>query len=196
MLFQCSARLTLIWLSGSALPRCQAVWRGLETRGSVFVPSRDRLQGCKTSVCSQTLTHTSSPSPSLYFTTAGFSFPASAPSVPALFLLPLSFHSLSRSLAFSVSHMQGHTHTCTHFLLFLSKASLKELWLCGLEEIQTCCRFVGFSPKLVKHNTAMLTGAGWVFKGRLIITWTFMKGGCKQTVICFVINNFVWCQVF
>lgn len=158
MLPQCSARLTLIWLSGSALLLCQPVWtvvklfeRGLEMRGRLFVPSWVGLQGCRSSVCSQTLTsHTP---------TLTHPLPTSPRLASALFLSPPLFLSLS----FTHAETSAYTNTCTHFLLFLSEASLKELWLCGLEEIQTFCHFVGFSPKTTKtqHWEVALSTCGF-----------------------------------
>lgn len=162
MLFQCSARLTLIWLSGSALLPCQPVRAmvklfegGWRQGGSVFVPSRDEAAGMQDQASVPRLSLTGPPSPSLYFTPAGFSFPASAPPVAASFLLPLS---LLPSFTF-LGLKHSNTHTWTHFLLFLSEASLKELWLCGLEGIETLCLFVGFSPNY--QNTTLQWWLNW-----------------------------------
>lgn len=173
MLFQCSARLTLIWLSGSALLPCQSVWamvklfEGGWRRGvACLCQAETRLRGCRTSVCSQTLTHKLALTfpllyPSRLFIPCICSLSLSrhsSPSFSSLFLFPLSL---------SPSHpcRDKHTHiTCTHFLLFLSEASLKELWLCGLEEIQTLRLFVGFFPEPLKHNTAMFMWSECDFK--------------------------------
>lgn len=164
MLFQCSARLTLIWLSGSALLRCQAVWavvklfEGGWRRGVGCLCQAEMGCGDAGPASVPRLSHMLTPSPSLHFTTTSFSFPASAAStVP-----PFSPRSLSPAFTFWVSHMQGQAHP--HALIsfsFSPKASLKELWLCGLEEIQRLCHFVGFSPQLPKHNTAALVSTKW-----------------------------------
>jgi len=152
MLFQCSARLTLIWLSGSALLCCQAVWamaklfEGACRRGVVCLCQAET--GCSdarpASVPRLSLPHLlpSSPQPTFH----------------SLHLLPQSqpcFFSPCLSLSLPHTCRDRSAHTCIHFLL-LSKASLKELWPCGLEEIQTLCHFVGFFPKPLKHNTAVL----------------------------------------
>lgn len=127
-------------------------------RGRVFVPSWDGLRGCRTSVCSQTLTH----APPLTFSPL-YHNQLFIPRICCLnrpsFFSPLS---LSPAFTFWVSHMQGQAHP--HALIsfsFSPKASLKELWLCGLEEIQRLCHFVGFSPQLPKHNTAALVSTKW-----------------------------------
>lgn len=144
MLFQCSARLTLIWLSGSALLPCQPVRGmvklfegGLSWGVACLCQAETRLRGCKTSVCSQTPTQTlphllcSLPQPAFHSLRL---LPQSLASFFSLFPFPLSsFHFLCLTHAGTATN----THICTHFLLFLSEASLKELWPCGLEEVQT-----------------------------------------------------------
>lgn len=154
MLFQCSARLTLIWLSGSALLPCQAVWAvvklfegGLSRGVACLCQDETRLRGCKTSVCSQT------PSLSLFCTPAVFFFfnmlPASAPSVTAFFLLPLSC--LPPLFKFCVSPIEGQAQTHMHSFPPLSVWSLIKgimtVWFGGNSD---CC-FAGFSPKLIKQ---------------------------------------------
>lgn len=156
MRLQCSARLTLIWLSGSALPLCQAVWavvklfEGGWRRGVVCLCQAE--MGCRDARAASvprlfltlTHTHTALPHLPLCFTTAGFSVPASAHS--ASFLLPVFLFLVFHFLRLSHMQRQALTHTRTHFLLFLSKASLKELWLCGLEKIQTLRVFCWVFP--------------------------------------------------
>ncbi len=107
-----------------------------------------RLQGCKTSVCSQTHTHTSSPSPSLCFTPAGFSSPASARSGSAFFSSP-SFFSLS-SVFHSLCLTSAETHSHTHMHSFppLSPQSfIKRIMTVRFgENSETLCHFGGDFP--------------------------------------------------
>lgn len=153
MLFQCSARLTLIWLSGSALLPCQPVRGmvklfegGLSWGVACLCQAETRLRGCKTSVCSQP-SHTNSPSPSLFFTPAGFSFPASAPSVSGFFLLPLSFPSLLRSLSLSHPCRDSHKHTHMHSFPPLSLWSLiKGIMTVRFGGSSDSAVLLGFSP--------------------------------------------------
>lgn len=130
MLFQCSARLTLIWLSGSALLPCQAVWAvvklfegGLSRGVACLCQDETRLRGCKTSVCSQT------PSLSLFCTPAVFFLICSLHLLPQSQPFSFSLSPVSLPFSSSVSRLlrDKHKHICTHFLLFLSEVSLKEL---------------------------------------------------------------------
>lgn len=157
MLFQCSARLTLIWLSGSALLPCQPVWAtvklfegGWRRGGSVFVPSRDGLQGCRTSVCSQTLTHKLSLTFSLLYPSRLF-----IPCICSLSLAPLFFSFFlllpPSSLSLSVFHFlclthagtRAHTHTRVHSFPPLSLQSLIKgimtVWFGGNSDAPLFC---------------------------------------------------------
>lgn len=122
MLFQCSARLTLIWLSGSALLRCQAVWavvklfEGGWRRGVGCLCQAEMGCGDAGPASVPRLSHMLPPSPSLHFTTTSFSFPASAAStVP-----PFSPPSLSLQLSLSESHTCRGKHTHMHSFPSLS----------------------------------------------------------------------------
>lgn len=145
MLFQCSARLTLIWLSGSALLRCQAVWavvklfEGGWRRGVGCLCQAEMGCGDAGPASVPRLSHMLPPSPSLHFTTTSFSFPASAASTVPPFSPPpslSSFHFLS------LTHAGASTPTCTHFLLFLSKSLIKGImtvWFGGNSEALSFC---------------------------------------------------------
>lgn len=149
-------------------------------RGGVFMPSRDG--DARPSVCSQTLTHELSP---VTFSSSSpqpaFHSPASAPSVSA----PLSSPPCSPSLSFTFPAPHTSTHRLS-FPSFLSKASLKELWLCGLEEIQMLSHFVGFSPE----KTIKTTSTG-LWTEKTCSTWMLRTGGLKTDTFLLALFLFI-----
>lgn len=132
MLFHCSARLTLIWLSGGALLPCQPVWavvklfeRGL-IRG-VFVPSQDEDQRLL---------------PRRLFLTFSVLYPSWL--FDSLHLLPsfspdASFHFLR--LARAGTSTNAHMYSFPHLSLWsLIKGIVPVVW----RKFRRCC-FIGFS---------------------------------------------------
>lgn len=176
-------------LFGPWLSYLKGGWR--RRGGSVFVPS---CWGARPASVPR-LSHTSSPSPSLYFTPAGFSFPASALSVSASFLLPLfSPHSLPvfHLLCLTHSETSAHTHTHMHSFPPLSLQSLIKgimtVWFGGNSDALSFCR-VFPQTKLLKRHTVRFMLTEWAFqeclhhlnRSSLLLSWVRCHKRQKQS---------------